>query len=350
MCAIRGVMHVAISLITGACLCVQSGSASAQGAADFYKGRTLSLVVGYATGGGYDLYARLAARFLGRHVSGQPTVVVQNMTGAGGLRAAGYVQNAAPKDGSVITLHPQTLPFDTLLGLSEGVDAARFAWLGRIAMNVEVGVVFARSGLRTPADLRAREVPVGGTGGTASSSLVPFLLNRLAGTRFKLIAGYQSAQEVMLAMQRGEVEAVGATGISTVMAVHGEALRAGTIVLLYQTARERQPALAQVPTIAELGRSPQDAELLSLFASTAEVGRSIAVVADAPRERIDILQAAVGAMLTDPEFVAAAREQRLDIEPANAEQIGAIVRATLATPRALADKARAVHDEAKRDR
>ena len=341
-------LRVVAGLIAGAWPCVQSSAASAQGPADFYKGRTLSLVVGYATGGGYDLYARLAARFLSRHVPGQPTVVVQNMTGAGGLRAAGYVQNAAPKDGSVITLHPQTLPFDTLLGLSEGVDAARFAWLGRIAMNVEVGVAFTRSGLRTPADLRAREVPVGGTGGTASSSLVPFLLNRLGGTRFKLIAGYQSAQEVMLAMQRGEVEAVGATGISTVMAVHGQALRDGSIVLLYQTAREHHPALTHVPTIAELGRSPQDAELLSLFASTAEVGRSLAVVVDAPRERIDALQAAVGAMLTDGEFLAAAQGQRLDVEPANAEQIGAIVRATLATSRTLADKARAVHDEAKR--
>lgn len=346
----RRVSGLAVGSLALASCCFQSAAARAQSPADFYKGRTVAVVVGYSTGGGYDLYARLAARFLGRHIPGQPTVVVQNMTGAGGLRAAGYVQNAAAKDGSVLTLHPQTLPFDTLLGLSEGVDAGRFVWLGRIAMNVEVGAAYARVGLRTPADLRSREVPVGGSGGTASSSLVPFLLNRLAGTRFKPIAGYQSAQEVMLAMQRGEVEAVGATGISTITAVHGEALRSGSLVLLYQTARQRHPAAPDVPTIVEMAQSAESAELLALYASSAEIGRSLAVVSEAPRDRVDALKRAVELMLRASDFLVAAKDQRLDVEPAGADEIGAIVRATLATPKDLAERAKAVHEDAKRQK
>ncbi len=334
-------------LVAALCALCCAGGAQAQSVESYYRGRTVSLVVGYSVGGGYDLYARLAARFLGRHIPGQPTVVVQNMTGAGGLRAAAYVQRAAPKDGSVITLHPQTLPLDTVLGLSEGVDAGQFHWIGRLAMNVEVGVTLALSGLRSPDDLRRREVTVGGSGGTASSSLVPFLLNRSGGTRLKIISGYQSAQEAMLAMQRGEVEMVGATGISTMMAMHADGMKDGSLVLLYQTARQRQPALSAVPTLAELGTTADNRELLALFASTAEMGRSFAVSADVPRERLKALVNAFGAMLTDPEFAQGARDQNLIIEPASAEEVEALVRAALAMPKSIVEQARVVLSEIK---
>jgi tripartite-type tricarboxylate transporter receptor subunit TctC len=209
--------------------------------AEFFQGKTINILVGFEAGGGYDLYARVLAQFLGRHIPGQPAVIVQNMPGAGGLRAARILASVAPKDGTALGMLAQTLPFDTALGYTPDIDAGAFNWIGRIATNVEVGVTFARSGITSIETARNREISIGGTGGTASSTVVPFLLNKLAGTRFKLIAGYNGANEVLLAMERGEVEMVGATGISTIMAQHAAWLRDGTVRLIYQSAPTRHP-------------------------------------------------------------------------------------------------------------
>ncbi len=182
--------------------------AAADSAADFFKGKQINIVVSYGVGT-YDLYARLIAQFLKRHLPGQPTVIVQNMPGAGGVKAARYLLEVAPKDGTTLGVLAQTIPFDTMLGFSEGVDARRFHWIGRTAMNVEVGIASGKSGVRSFDDVRAREVSVGGTGGTASSTAMPYLLSRLAGAKFKLISGYRSANEALLAMDRGEIDMVG---------------------------------------------------------------------------------------------------------------------------------------------
>src|SRR5579871_6579820 len=133
--------------IVAAFILLATAPASAQSAADFFKGKRISILVAYETGGGYDLYARLLAPFLSHHIPGEPTVIVQNMPGAGGLKAARYLLDVAPKDGTTLGVLAQTIPFDTVLGYSEGVDAAQFNWIGRIAMNVEVGVAFAKSGI-----------------------------------------------------------------------------------------------------------------------------------------------------------------------------------------------------------
>src|SRR5262245_39761181 len=188
--------------VASACLVLPAG-ARAQGdpIAEFYKGKTVTILVGYEGGGGYDLYARLVAQFLGKHIPGQPTVIVQNMPGAGGLRAARNLATVAAKDGTTLGMLAQTLPFDTLPGYTPDVDAGRFVWIGRAAMNVEVGVAFAKSGVTSIDDARKREIPTAGTGGTASSTVVPFLLNRLAGARFQLIAGYKSANEALVTME-----------------------------------------------------------------------------------------------------------------------------------------------------
>ena len=199
-----------------------AGTAHAQSdpVAEFYKGKTVTILVGYEAGGGYDIYARIVAQFLGKHIPGNPAVIVQNMPGAGGLRAARNLATVSAKDGTALGMLAQTLPFDTLLGYTPDIDAGRFNWIGRVAMNVEVGVAIAKTGITSIEDARKREVPTAGTGGTASSTVVPFLLNQLAGTRFKLIAGYKSANEALVTMERGEVDAVGAIGLATVMARH----------------------------------------------------------------------------------------------------------------------------------
>ena len=142
-------------------------------------------------------------------------------------------------------------------------------------MNVEVGVAFTKTGIRTIDDARKREVPSAGTGGTASSTVVPFLLNRLAGTRFKLIAGYKSANEALLTMERGEVDTVGAIGLTTIMARHADRLKDGTIALIYQSALTRHPSIPNVPTIGEVGTGKDEKLILDLFASGSAIGRAL---------------------------------------------------------------------------
>jgi tripartite-type tricarboxylate transporter receptor subunit TctC len=328
---------------------VGAGTAHAQddAVAAFYKGKTVNILVGYEGGGGYDLYARLVAQFLGKHIPGNPTVIVQNMPGAGGLRAARNLATVAAKDGTTLGMLAQTLPFDTLLGYTPDVDAGRFTWIGRAAMNVEVGVAFAKSGIASIDDARKREVPTAGTGGTASSTVVPFLLNQLAGTRFKLIAGYKSANEALMTMERGEVDMVGAIGLSTVQARHAARLKDGTIRLIYQNALTRHPGIANVPTIGELGSGADERVILDLFASGAAVGRALTAPPDVPAERTAALRRALAATLADPELIALSKKGRLPLEPGSGEELEGIVRKVLAAPRPIADKAKQVLESLK---
>jgi tripartite-type tricarboxylate transporter receptor subunit TctC len=329
-----------------------AGTAHAQTdpVAEFYKGKTVTILVGYEGGGGYDLYARIVAQSLGKHIPGNPAVIVQNMPGAGGLRAARSLMTASPKDGTVVGMLAQTLPFDTLLGYTPDVDAARFIWIGRVAMNVEVGVAIAKTGVTSIDDARKREVPTAGTGGTASSTVVPFLLNQLAGTRFKLIAGYKSANEALVTMERGEVDAVGAIGLSTIMARHAPRVKDGTFRLIYQNALTRHPDIPDVPTIGELGNGKDERVILDLFASGAAIGRALIAPPDVPPERVAALRRALAATLADPEMIAFSKKGNLPLEPGTGEELEAIVRQVLSIPKPIADKTREVMESLKTPR
>jgi tripartite-type tricarboxylate transporter receptor subunit TctC len=316
--------------------------------AEFFRGKTVSILVGFEAGGGYDLYARVLARFLGRHIPGQLAVIVQNMPGAGGLRAARHLAGVAPKDGTALLMPAQTLPFDTALGYTPDIDAGAFNWIGRIAMNVEVGVVFARSGITSIETARNREILTGGTGGTASSTVLPLLLNKLAGTRFKLIAGYNGANDVLLAMQRGEVEMVGATGISTMMAQHAAWLSDGTARLIYQSALARHPAIPDVPRIGELGAGIEDKQILDLYAAGSAIGRVLVAPPGVPADRVAVLRRAMASTLADPEMLAYARGHVLALDVGSSDELNAIVRDMLATPKPVVSKAREILETLRR--
>ena len=273
------------------------------------------------------------------------------MPGAGGLRAARNLATVSAKDGTALGMLAQTLPFDTLLGYTPDIDAGKFNWIGRAAMNVEVGVAFAKSGVTSIDDARKREVPTAGTGGTASSTVVPFLLNQLAGTRFKLIAGYKSANEALVTMERGEVDMVGAIGISTIMARHAERLKDGSIRLIYQSALTRHPDIPNVPTIGELGTSKDGRVILDLFASGADIGRALIAPPDVPPARVAALRRALAATLADPELIAITKKGGgLPLEPGSGEELESIVRQVLATPKPIADKAKEVLESLKTQR
>jgi tripartite-type tricarboxylate transporter receptor subunit TctC len=347
----RRTMSIIRMIAALACFALQTATtALAQTAAstEFYRGKTVSILVGFEAGGGYDLYARVLAQFLGRHIPGQPAVIVQNMPGAGGLRAARNLASVAPKDGTALGMLAQTLPFDTVLGYTPDIDAGAFNWIGRMAMNVEVGVAFAGSGITSIDTARSREILSGATGGTASSMVVPSLLNRLAGTRFKLIAGYRGTNEALFALERGEVEMVGTAGISTITAQHAGWLRDGTVRLIYQVAPARHPDIPDVPSIGELGTGSEEKQILDLYAAGSAIGRAFVAPPGVPAERVAVLRRAMASALADPEVIVYAKSNGLALDIGSGDELGAIVRGILATPKPAVSKVREILESLKK--
>src|ERR1700744_4883257 len=186
------------------------GAAQADPVADFYRGKTIRMLIGYGPGGGYDLYARLLAVFLPRHLPGSPSIVPENMPGAGSLVAAKYMAEVAPKDGSVLGSLAQTLPLDSAVGSSAKVNMANFRYVGRFTTNIDVAAALPPVGIKSIDDVRNRQYTVGASGGGSNTEIYPLALNSFAGTKFKIVRGYKGTNDILLAMDRGEVDRSGA--------------------------------------------------------------------------------------------------------------------------------------------
>jgi tripartite-type tricarboxylate transporter receptor subunit TctC len=297
----------------------------------FYRGKTVELVVGTLPGGGYDLYGRLIARYLGRHIPGQPTVIVKNMPGAGHLRMANWLYNAAPRDGTVLATTPQSIAIEQALGTA-GIqyDAARYTYIGRVAPVVEVTYTWHTSPTKSIADARKRETVMGGSGVASPTVFYLKALNALAGTRFRIVVGFRGGSETELAMQRGEVE--GNTKAWASMKVdNAEWLRDRQVNIILQYALERAPDLPDVPMMSELGLDDRVTAALKMFAAGNAMGRSIFATPDIPRERAAALRRAFMATMNDPELIAFTKERRIDLGPAlTGEALAKIVAETLA--------------------
>lgn len=309
-----------------ACALAAASGARAQSPEQFYRGKTVSILVGVAPGGSFDLYARLAARHLGQRIPGQPQVVVRNMSGAGGLTALNYFAQVAPRDGTTLNMPPPALGLLQALGQS-GVqyDARGFNWIGRLTSISQVFYTWATSPTRNLADLRTRDTTLGGTGATADATTFANLLNDLVGTRFKIIQGYNDTASVMLAMERGEVE-------STIRPWEG--MKSGKerawmvekqINLVTLIASERHPELPDLPAVAELATTEAQRRMLRLFFSVAGIGRSLAMTAGAPQDRVDAVRGAFEAMLKDPTFLEDAKRQDSPINAATGAELAAMI-------------------------
>ena len=305
---------------------------------DFYRGRQLRLVIGYSVGGGYDIYARIAAEHLGRYIPGRPTIVPQNMPGAGSLVAARHVYAAAPKDGTVLAVLAQTLPLDTVVqGEKAGFDITQMPYVGRLTSNVDFGMGMepGKAPFRTFEDTRQRQFIAAATSGSSPANIFPVALNRHAGSKFKMLTGYPGSPEMILALERGEVDLVGANGLASSMAKNPEWITGKQRTIIFQAALRRHPLLPDVPTLEELGTSPQGKAILRAIASSAEIGRSVMTTPGVPKERLAALRAAFNAMLADQEFRTRMDERRIIIEPATGETLDQIVRETAELPGAV---------------
>jgi tripartite-type tricarboxylate transporter receptor subunit TctC len=313
---------------------VMAAGFGATAADDFYKGKTITFIVGFSSGGGYDTYARLLARHMSSHIPGNPTIIVQNMDGAGSMRAANHVYNVAAKDGTVVAAVNATLLMYQLLG-GKGAqyDPAKLQWIGSVANSNNSVITWHASGIRSIEDARKQDVPMAGTGPTSYANIYPTIMNAVLGTRFKVINGYTGSNLMDLAMERGEVAGRSGAALASLFSERPDWVKDKKINFLVQIGYERDPALVDVPTLGELVKSEREKQIVNVVTLPTTVGYAYWVAPEVPAERVKILQETFAKTAADSNFLAEAKKQNLDIKVQTGAQIEALVRAAAQTPK-----------------
>jgi tripartite-type tricarboxylate transporter receptor subunit TctC len=328
--------------VAAAFLSIVGSSAAAQPAEQFFKGKVINLYIGFASGGTYDYYSRLFARFAGKHIPGNPTIVPQNMPGAGSFQAANFLYAVAPKDGTAMAMISQVSAIEEALQ-SPGIQfkTAEFNWIGRMSNILEVHFTWKTSKVKTIQDAREHEAPLAGTGVGSPSEGYPKLLNALAGTKFKVISGYPGSTQGMMAMERGEVDGA-LTSWHTLNRTKADWLRNRDINLLVQYAPSRHSELPDVPAVVELGKTPEANQILGFYSSSAELGRSVVAPPGVPGDRVRVLRAAFDAMLKDPEFRTEIDKSQLEFQPASGDEVQKLVGDTANVAKDIAEQTKAI--------
>ncbi|MDF2117475.1 hypothetical protein PY365_17985 [Roseiarcaceae bacterium H3SJ34-1] len=306
--------------------------------ADFYRGNTIRIINWASAGGEYDIHGKLVSRFLGRHIPGEPTVIHQTMTGGGGIVAANYLYNVAPKDGTSLGIMVSSLPLFQALGdQAVRFDAARFNWIGTIAPTQENLVAWHTTGFKTFDDLTEREFILGASGAGSSSVITPTVANALLGTKIKIVPGYPGGSQINLAMERGESMGRWNTWSSWKLTNPGW-IADKSIVFLFQSALSKPAALADVPLLTELARNADDRKIFELLATAAELGRPLVGSPDIPPARAAALIAAYRALFEDAEFRREAEQLKIEFNPIIGLDLQKLVTSALATPKPLAER------------
>jgi tripartite-type tricarboxylate transporter receptor subunit TctC len=312
---------------------------------EFYKGKQISLIIGYNPGGTYDLYSRLAASILPRYIPGNPTIIPKNMPGVASVKAANFLYSQAPKDGLTIGMIGQQLALtQALRDPSVEYDMRSFNWLGRFTPIVEVTVVWHTVPVKTIADAMVRETTLAATSAGSTSDSMPMLMNRLAGTKFKIIRGYPGTTGTLLAMERGETEGGHAT-LENLLFGKADWLRDGKVSVIVQYAQARHAAFPNVPAMVEFGKTDEDRQVLALFGSTADIGRALMTPPGIPAERLALLRKAFAAMVADPAFKAELEKRHMEFGPMGGEALQALISTTLDVPPAVVSRAIALARE-----
>jgi tripartite-type tricarboxylate transporter receptor subunit TctC len=313
-------------------------AAAQQTVADFYRGKKIDLIIGYSSGGTYDLYARLVARHLGRHIPGNPLIVARNMPGAGSRTAATWLYNLAPRDGTVLATADQSLALQQAAGDPRiRFDTTKFVFIGNPNVENNTTVTWHTSGIKTIEDAKRREVTMGATGGSTSSQY-PKAMNALLGTKFRIILGYPGGNDINLAMERGEVDGRGSNSWASWKATRPQWLAEKKINILVQIGLKKAPDLPDVPLLMDLGSNAEDRELLRLLSASTQIGRPIFTTPGVPAERVEALRKAFDAMLRDPGFLEDAKKANFDIDPATGEAMQKLIAEIVAMPKAQSER------------
>jgi tripartite-type tricarboxylate transporter receptor subunit TctC len=324
-------------LIIGLCAFLSAGPAHAQGVDDFYKGRTVTVVVGNSAGGGYDLNARLLARHMGRHIPGNPTLIVQNRPGAGGLNAANYIYNVVPKDGSVIGIIGRIQILEPLFS-KQPFDGTRFGWIGSISKDTSTCISSNRSVVKSWDDLMTKEYVAAGQAVGADPDTYALMIKNLFGARVKLVTGYPGTADQMLAMARGEVDGLCGISYSTLKAQHRGLMASKQIYVLVQNALEREPELPDVPLVTQFVKDEETLGIVKLIVGTLSMARPFFTAPGVAEDRKAALRAAFDATMKDQDFLADAKQLNIDVTPMTGAAIDRLLAELYATPAAIVAK------------
>ena len=328
------VLHA--SRLLGALAIASAPFASVASESTFFAGRQVKLICSSDVGGGYDIYARLLARHIGKHIPGKPLVISVNMPGAAGVSAAGYLANSAARDGTELLMIVQTLPMVQVFNSGkQRFDLAAFNWIGNMDDSANVFIADRASGLQTFEDARRMELVVGSTSPTAIGGILPDVTNKLLGTKFKIVNGYKSGEAIEIAMQRGEVNGRAGANWSAMKALRGANVRDQGVNVFLQAGLRKEPDLPDVPLLIDLARNDAERAALTFYSSMTTLARAIATTPGVPADRIELLRRAFDGAMTDPDLLGEAQKTNLELRPMPGEALQKIVEAMVRTDPAL---------------
>ncbi len=317
--------------------------ATAQDAAQFYQGKTIRLIVGVAVGSGYDINARALAHHLGKHIPGNPTIIVQNQPGAGSITMTNQLYNSGPFDGTVIGAAFGGMPTAPLL-TPEGVkfDPAKLNWLGSTNRETHVTYLWNTAPANSFEDLKKRETVVGAQAAGTTQYDFPLMANAIFGTKFKIVKGYGGTPQIHLAMERGEIEGNGASALTTLKAIKGDWIKEKKVKIIAQWALRPNPDLPGIPSVLDLAKNDADRAALLLVLARLDFGRPFFLPPNVPADRVAALRKAFDDTMKDPDFLAEAGKMKLDIDPLNGKQVSELVDQVLAMPKDVVERVRAI--------
>ncbi len=326
---------VAVAVLA-ACSCAP---VHAQSVEQFYTGKTITLSIGFTPAGGYDLYGRLVARHLGRHIPGKPNIVAQNMPGAGSMRAAQHLYSVAPKDGTALATFGRQMGITPLLNPAAQYDGTKFNWLGSVTNEVSTCVSWNTSPVKTWSDLLKHEVAFAGDGPGADPDVFANLYNNVFNTKIKIIAGYRGTNPMILAMERKEVDGFCGLSWSTVKSRHMDWYKNKTMNVLVQAALKKEADIPEVPLALDLAKTEEQRQVLKVFLYGQEMARPFAAPPGIPADRKAALLAAFERMLKDPEFLAEIKKLNVDLNPITGAAIDRMLKEIYATPKNVLQRA-----------
>lgn len=303
--------------------------------ADFYRGKTVQVLVGFGPGGGYDLYARTLARYMGRHIPGNPTMVPQNMPGAGGVKVMNYLYNVARKDGTVIATFARGLPIEPLLGHAQGMqfDATKFGWVGSVSNEVSICAYWSTSGIKNWHDMETKPSSIGASAAGADSEIFPTVLRNLFHLPAKVVTGYSNGgADIVLGMERGEVGGRCGWSWSSLLSENKALLDGKKINIVLQLGLQKFDDLPDVPSVMDLPTTPQNKAALKLIVSRQSIARPFAAPPGLPAERLQVLRGAFDATMKDPQFLAETKRLNLEVRPVAGADVEKLIKELYATP------------------
>jgi len=328
--------HAGVFAILGGVL-----PAHADAVSDFYKGKNVNIVIGFAPGGGVDTYGRMMARHLGKHLPGNPNVIVQNMPGGGGFKATNYIYNAGPKDGSYITIMLPTNAIAPAMGDANAKwDTFKLQWLGNMARDSSSCVVSPKSKVKSIEQARTQELTIGATGPSSTTYQHPYALAHVLGLKIKVISGYTGTAPIRLAMEKGEVDGMCSFWASLAQGPQAQDMKSGQLIPIVQTGSKKVAVFGNAPLVYDLAKTPEDKQLLRFIFGAAEISRPFAAPPGVPADRIDALRTAFMAAMNDPGMKADAAKTKLVIDPMTGKETEEAFREILGAPQSVIERAK----------